>query len=123
MRNLLWIDCAAGAIAGTIVLALGRLISEVYGLPLALVLFIGTVNLIYACYSFALATAAHRRKFLINLLVAANLAWALVCVALAVAFAGTATPIGVGLLLGEAVFVGVLAFFEWRYRDQLLSTA
>ena len=122
-RNLLWIDCTAAALAGATVLALSRWLSGLYALPLGIVLLMGTVNLLYACYSFALAALIARRKSMITLLVAGNLAWALVCLGLAVAFSGTATMFGVGLLVAEATFVSVLAFFEWRYRDQLVAAA
>ena len=120
-RNLLWIDCTAAALAGATVLALSKWLSGLYALPLGLLLFMGTVSLLYACYSFTLAALIAPRKSTITLLVAGNLAWALVCLGLVAAFSGTATMFGVGLLVAEAVFVSVLALFEWRYRDQLVA--
>jgi hypothetical protein len=60
---------------------------------------------------------------LLTLLVAANLAWVPVCVALAVAYRAVATPFGFAHLLGEALFVGGLALLEWRHRALLLTAA
>lgn len=123
MRNLLWVDCTAAALAGVAVLTLGGWLSGLYALPRGLLLFTGAVNVLYASYSFALATRSERPRSMINLLVFANLTWTMVCLGLAVAFAGAATLFGTGHLVGEAAFVGGLAGLEWRWRDQLLTAA
>ncbi len=122
-RNLLWIDCTAAALAGAALLALGEWLGDFYALPRGFLLFMGNANLLYACYSFTLALLIARRKPMITLLVAGNLIWALVCLGFAVAFSGTATMFGVSHLVAEAAFVGGLALFEWRYRDQLVAAA
>jgi hypothetical protein len=119
-RKLLWVDCTAAALAGVAVLAFSGWLSELYTLPRDLLRFIGAVNLLYGCCSFSLAVRARRPRHLLNLLVFANLAWAAVCVGLAVVFRDSATLFGLGQLIGEAVFVGGLARLEWRRRDQLL---
>lgn len=112
-RKLLWIDCSAAAVAGITVLALSGWLSRLHTLPQELLLFIGTVNLLYASYSFTLALRAERPLFLIKVLVCANTAWAVVCLILAVTFWGHASPWGIAHLVGEAVFVGGLAEMEW----------
>jgi hypothetical protein len=122
LRNLLWADCVAGALAGAAMLVLGGWLSELYGLPRALLLLMGAANLLYASCSFSLAARTRRSANLILLLVLANLAWAAVCAALAVVFRDSATLLGTAALIVEAVFVGGLACLEWRWRDQL-STA
>lgn len=123
VRNLLWVDCSAGALAGVAMLTFSEWLGNVYALPRGLLLLMGVVNVLYASYSFALATRRRRPRALINLLVFANLAWAVVCLGLAVAFAGSAMLFGLGHLVGEAVFVGGLAGLEWRWREQLLIAA
>jgi hypothetical protein len=123
MRNLLWVDCIAGAVAGAVVLLFSGWLSGLHGLPRELLLLNGAANLLYASYSFSLARRRRRPGALINLLVFANLAWAVVCLWLARVFAGSATVFGIGHLVGEAVFVGGLAALEWRWRDQLLTAA
>lgn len=121
MKNLLWIDCIAGALAGAAVLILSGWLSGVHALPRELLLINGAANLLYASYSFSLARRRMRPRALIHLLVIANFAWALACLALAGAFAGSASVFGMAHLVGEAVFVGGLAALEWRWREQLVS--
>lgn len=121
VKNLLWIDCIVGAIAGVLVLMFSGWLGNLQALPRELLLLNGAVNLLYASYSFSLAVRATRPRSLIKLLVFANLSWALVCLCLAAVFAGSATVFGIGHLAGEAVFVGGLAGLEWRWRDQLLA--
>lgn len=123
MKNLLWVDCIAGALAGAMMLLLSGWLGSLYALPHGLLLFMGAVNVLYASYSFTLATRPRRTMPWIKLLVSANLTWAGICLGLAVAFAGSATLFGIGHLVGEAVFVGGLAGLEWRWREKLLSAA
>ncbi|HYR10197.1 MAG TPA: hypothetical protein VEQ60_20655 [Longimicrobium sp.] len=123
MKNLLWVDCIAGALAGVAVLMLSGWLSGLYALPRELLLANGAVNVLYASYSFSLARRARRPGSLISLLVFANLAWAVVCLWLVSVFSGSATWFGIGHLAGEALFVGGLAGLEWRWRDQLLTAA
>lgn len=123
LRRLLWVDCIAAALAGVTVLTLSGWLSHVHALPRGLLLLTGVVNLTYASYSFSLAVRAKRPRSLINLLVLANLTWAVVCLRWAVVFSESATLFGVGHLVGEALFVGGLAGLEWRRREQLLTAA
>ena len=123
VKKLLWIDCGAGALAGVAMLALGGWLSGLYGLPRRLLLFMGAVNLLYASYSFTLATRSRRPRPLIHLLVFANLGWTAVCLVLAAVFARSASVFGIGHLVGEALFVGTLASLEWKWREQLLTAA
>lgn len=123
MRNLLWADCIAGAVAGVMVLMFSGWLSTLHGLPRELLLANAAANLLYASYSFSLARRPTRPRASINLLVFANLAWAVVCLGLVGVFAESATVFGIGHLVAEAVFVGGLAGLEWRWRDQLLTAA
>lgn len=121
IRNLLWIDCIAGALVGVLVLLFSGWLSRLYSLPLGILYFMGVLNLIYASYSYFLAKRRIRPKALIILLAAANGIWTFVCLGLATHFFEVATFFGIGLLVGEAIFVGSLASLEWKWRDQLLS--
>lgn len=120
LRNLLWVDCTAGATVGVVVLAASGWLSRLEGLPQAVLLFTGAVNLLYACYSFSLAVRAERTMAQIKLLVFANLAWAPVCLGLALRFREHGTAFGFAHLIGEAVFVAGLAALEWTQRRRLL---
>ena len=122
-KQLLWIDCTGAALVGIIVISFSGWLSQLEGLPQALLIFTGTANLIYASYSFTLALRAQRPMYLIKLLVFANLAWAVACVGLLSAFAANATPFAYLHLGGEAAYVGALALLEWRYRAELVGRA
>jgi hypothetical protein len=118
--NLLWVDCAAGALAGVLVLSLSGWLSRLYSMPVGVLYFMGMVNLLYAAYSFCLAIRRTRPRVLITLLATANGVWALVCLGMAAHFFETATIFGIGQLVGEAIFVGGLASLELKWRDRLL---
>ncbi len=118
-RKVLWVDCTAGACVGVVVLLFVGRLGEWFGLPRRLIFFMGVTNLVYACYSFFLATRRERPKTLIRLLVAANLAWSLLLLYSVTVLAETARPLGVAYLLLEALFVGALAVLEWRSEKQL----
>lgn len=120
-RNLLWVDCSAGAVVGILVLALSVWLSKLYQLPHSFVLFMGGANLAYAAYSFSLARRATRPKALLWLLIAANLTWGVLCFWWAFSYWGTASVFGLAQLLGEGIFVGGLACVEWRWRELLLT--
>ncbi len=121
-RRLLWIDGLAALIAGAVVLLISGWLSEWYGLPRELLLFIGLVNVAYAANSISLAARSARPAKLILLLVIANLTWTTVCLILAITYRETITLFGFAHLVGEALFVGCLACLEWRWRE-LLRTA
>jgi len=120
LRNLLWIDCAAGAAVGVAVLGLSGWLADLYALPRGLLLATGAANLLYAAFSFSLAVRRRRTLPWVSALAAANVAWGAVCVGLLAAFGGSASAFGVAHLAAEAVFVGGLGAVEWRVRERLL---
>ena len=120
-RNLLWLDCTAGALVGVVVLILDDWLSRWYQLPVRLIFFMGMMNLVYASYSFSLALRSKRPMRLIKILVFANLTWSLLLLVWVILFQATATWLGLLYLSLEAIFVTMLAFFQWRSR-KLLAT-
>jgi hypothetical protein len=120
--RLLWLDAGAAATAGALTLAVSSWLSALYRLPLALVVFIAVVNLLYGAYSFSLTQRRNRPAPWIQTLVAANLAWVGACLAMAWRYAGEASAFGLLHLIAEAVFVGGLALCEWRWRHRLAHT-
>ncbi len=121
IKNLLWIDCIAGATAGVLMVLASAWLSELYSVPQHLLLVMGAVNLLYACYSFSLAISSKRPGFFIKMLIVANAIWAFVCLGIAARLSASMTLPGYIHLAGEAVFVGGLAFAEWNWRDQLVT--
>jgi hypothetical protein len=118
-RNLLWVDCAGGLVAGLVVLSLSTWLAELYALPRALVVGIGLANVCYGTFSLSLAARSHRPPSLIVLLVAANATWAALCATGALVLWDTASGFGLAHLLGEGFFVGGLARLEWSARAGL----
>lgn len=118
-RMLLWIDCTAGLTVGALVLALTPWLSRLYAIAPAIVTTMGIANLAYGTFSLSLARRRVRPPALITTLVVANGAWAVLCVIAAAVLAPTASALGVGQLLFEALCVGGLAALEWRHRALL----
>ncbi len=96
-------------------------LATLYGMPTDLLVFIGVANMLYASYSLSLAIRRTRTPLMLNTLIVANGVWALVCIGLAVRWAGTASLFGMAHLLAEALFVGGLASLEWKWRGLLLA--
>ncbi|MGA8516025.1 MAG: hypothetical protein WB821_14775, partial [Burkholderiaceae bacterium] len=117
----LWIDCTAGALVGVLVFLFSEWLSRLYSMPPGILYFMGSLNLLYAAYSFCLAIRPTRPRVLITLLAAANGTWTFVCLGIATYFFETASFFGIGQLVSEAIFVGGLASLEWKWREQLLS--
>jgi hypothetical protein len=116
---LLRLDAFAGAIAGLVVLPLAGSIATLYAMPTSLLYVNATANLLYASYSGTLALRHARgappSRAAIDVLVFANLAWALLCAGTLVAKAGSASVFGLAHLSVEAIFVGGLGLAERRY--------
>ncbi len=118
-QRLLWIDGSGGLLVGLVVLALLNWLTVLHGLPKGVLAASGVANVAYGCYSLSLARRAVRPPALIRLLVVANLAWAVVCFALATRYSGSASFLGLGHLLMEGVYVGALGCLEWHWREHL----
>ncbi|MCY6413656.1 hypothetical protein QTA56_16210 [Acinetobacter sp. VNH17] len=121
IKNILWVDCGAAAFVGVVVLLAAQWLSSLYHLPKKVVIFIGCVNLLYACYSFLLVNYKRRSIILVNILVVANSIWVLICLILLWMFKEKVTIFAIMHILGEAIFVGVLARLEYLWRVQLSS--
>lgn len=112
---LIRIDSAAGLTAGVVMLSLRTFLADMFALPAALLLIIGLANVAYGCVSLRLALRSDGDRVpYLRAMAGANMAWAVVCAALAVRFAGEASVLGMGQLIGEGVLVGGLGVLEWR---------
>lgn len=96
-------------------------LSSLYHLPKNVIIFIGCVNLLYACYSFLLANYKNRSILLINMLVVANSMWGLICLIMLWMFWQEITIFAIIHILGEGIFVSSLARLEYLWRQQLSS--
>lgn len=116
--GLLRIDALAGLSVGLTVLLLVKPLSQLYGLPEPELRGLALANLAYGSYSGSLVIRLSRGRalslFSVRFLALANALWAPICLAIVVAFWPRLQPLGVTVLLFEAVFVGGLGVLEWR---------
>ena len=119
-KKILWIDCGAAALAGMLVLFAAQWLSPLYHLPKNFIIFIGCVNLLYACYSFLLANYRRRSATLINILVIANGFWCIICLIIIWWFWHEMTILAIMHIGGEAIFVATLAKLEYLWRNRLV---
>ena len=117
--RILLLDCTGGICVGIAVLGMCQLLSELEGLPLSVVILMGVANLVYGGYSLLVATRQNRTINMIGLLAFANMAWLLVCLAIAAAYRTEITVLGLLHVLGEGVYVAGLGYTEWRMRRTL----
>lgn len=117
--GLLSLDSGAALAAGIFMLALARVLAPWYQVKPELLQFLGVVNLVYSMGSGTLAVRARRgqvpRRLWIDLLVIANLAWAVVCACLLLGLRGLAGPLMLAHLALEGAFVAALAALERRW--------
>ncbi len=114
LQRLLWIDGIAALTSGCIVLLFTTTLSIFFNLPYQVLQIMAFISLGYAGYSLSLAQRKVKPTSLVKLLVFANCAWAVVCLSVMLFYRSTATVYGTIYLLLEALFVGILAFLEWR---------
>ncbi len=120
-RYLLWIDCAGALLAGIIVFLLSEQLVALHRFPKAIIMTIATANVAYGCFSLSLARWRQRPQAMIVLLAAANVTWALACIAGAAMLWSEASLFGLAHLLLEGAYVAFLATNEWIQREKLAS--
>lgn len=120
-RRLPWIDGLAGLVVGVAILGLRSVLVGFYGLSSALLTIIGVANVAYSSLGLTLGPRRPRPGWHLSVLVAANLAWAVVCLVLIVRVWSSARWFGIAHLAGEGTFVLALALLEWRHRRTILS--
>lgn len=121
LPRVMWADAASCAASGALQLVAGQPLSDVTGLPLALLQSTGWFLLGYALLAAWMAARSPVPRRLIGLVVVGNLGWAVGCVAL-LAFGGLGLSAwGVAWVLAQALVVVVLAELQWtglrRTRD------
>ena len=112
-RILPRVDSGGGLAAGVLVLLFRRELSAIEALPEALLLFTGAANVGYGLYSGSLLRGVPAAGAL-RALVVANAVWAGLCALLAAGTWGGASAWGTAHLAGEGVYVGLLAWVEYR---------
>jgi hypothetical protein len=114
LKKLLWIDGIAALLAGIILLVFSDRLSTFFILPEKVLNAQGIIALVYSTYSINLARRQSNSQRLLYLLVFANAAYTILAVCLLLYFFKTASMYGVLYFMAEILFIGLLAFFEWR---------
>jgi hypothetical protein len=118
-QAILRLDGGAGFSVGVAVLALHAWVAQLHALPRSLVLFIGAANLAYGSYSGTLAIRAALHKTptrtAIDVLIAANALWCVVCAAVLITTFRSASAFGLAQVALEGLFVAALAVAEYRW--------
>ncbi len=117
--RLLQLDAAAGGSAGLVFALAHAPIRAWTGHAAGVYAAITAANLLYAAGGALLLATARRRGHLpragVAALIAANTAWAVVCITLVVATGERLRPLGWAHLLGEAAIVAGLAAAEAKW--------
>ncbi|MDX5407836.1 MAG: hypothetical protein LPK11_12480 [Chromatiaceae bacterium] len=117
--NILHLDGSAGLTVGILLLLFPNWVSELYKLPISIILLLATANVCYGAYALWLALLNQRTSTSVALLAVANAAWLPVCIAVVLIYAQTASVVGLTFISLEALFVAVLSFYEWNNRHLL----
>lgn len=120
MKRLPWVDGGAGFVVGVLVLALRQFLTDFYGLPLEVMTFIGAANVAYSVIGFSLGALKPRPAWLLWVLIAANLGWAIVSTVMAMTHWSSAHVFGLLHIVAEGLFVTLLASLEYRHREAIL---
>jgi len=117
-KRLLIFDSVGGLLVGVCVLAFVSPLAAMERQSSTVLMITGIANIVYGMYSGQLAVRASRGARLasaeLRILIYANAAWLPVCFALAAGTASHASWLGIAHLVGEGIYVGVLAWFEQR---------
>lgn len=117
--SILHLDGLSGLTAGTLLLLLLEWVGRLYNLPVQTILCIAIANLCYGVYALSLAFSNNRSLILVSFLALANVAWAIICIAILLIYVECVSIIGLTFLCLEGAFVFILALLEWQNRFEL----
>jgi hypothetical protein len=113
LRRVLWLDAATGVATGLLQVSLAAWLAPLLGLPEPLLLLSGWALFGYVALIAFIATRPFIAPALVWLLIVANGAWVLGCLALL--FGGLVTPtlLGQAFIAIQALAVGLLMELQW----------
>ena len=104
---------------GVLLFALLEWVSVLYNLPVNIVILLASANVIYGIYALTLAFLVTKPVYTITVLAIANAVC--ICIFIALYYVQTASLIGVVFIILEAVFVCILAYYEFKFRFVLTN--
>ncbi len=111
-RRVLWLDAVTGVGTALLQLEAHATVSSLLGLPAALVQASAWVVLVFVVYIGFLLAQRDLPLAGVRLLALGNAAWVVASLWLVVGSGVALSPLGVGYVLAQAAFVGMLAYLE-----------
>lgn len=125
LRRVLWFDAISGIGTGVLHVVASGPLSQVLGLPEALLRASGVAIFAFVTLAAWLAMQPTPSRGGLSLIVIGNFAWSAGCVWLVLGGVSGATALGVGYLLVQAAVVALLAELQWmglRLRRSAMAT-
>ena len=113
LRRALLVDAAASGLTGALMLAGAGMLTDLLGLPAALLRGAGLVLVPYVAFVAIVAARAHISTAAVWAVVACNAVWTVASVALVIDGFVTPTALGSVFVIGQAVAVAALGVLQY----------
>jgi hypothetical protein len=113
LRRALLVDAAASGLTGALMLAGAGMLTDLLGLPAALLRGAGLVLVPYVAFVAIVAARAHISTAAVWAVIACNAVWTVVSVALVIDGFVTPTALGTVFVIGQAVAVAALGVLQY----------
>lgn len=113
LPRVLWADALVSALTGLLHLAASGSLSQLTGLPTALLTGTGLFYLVYAATVGWMASRDPSPRALVMLVAVGNIAWGLACIGLLAAGTWPTTALGNAWVMVQALAVIVLGELQW----------
>jgi hypothetical protein len=113
LRRALLVDAAASGLTGALMLAGAGMLTDLLGLPAALLRGAGLVLVPYVAFVAIVAARAHISTAAVWAVIACNAVWTVVSVALVIDGFVTPTALGTVFVIGQAVAVAALGGLQY----------
>jgi hypothetical protein len=113
LRRALLVDAAASGLTGALMLAGAGMLTDLLGLPAALLRGAGLVLVPYVAFVAIVAARARISTAAVWAVIACNAVWTVASVALVIDGFVTPTALGTVFVIGQAVAVGALGVLQY----------
>ena len=113
LRRALLVDAAASGLTGALMIAGAGMLTDLLGLPAALLRGAGLVLVPYVAFVAIVAARAHISTAAVWAVIACNAVWTVASVALVIDGFVTPTALGTVFVIGQAVAVAALGVLQY----------
>ncbi len=113
LRRVLWADAAAGAASSLIHLLGAGFLSQLLGVPYAVLATSGVALIVFVALAGYLASCDPVPRGWVGVLIAGNWAWVGGCAVIFLMHASALTPLGQAYVVVHAAAVALLAELQW----------